>query len=268
MPARTAPAAVLVAAAALAAATAAASAIDRLTIDPAASGFTVTVDALGFSDTQTTTVSGFLDVITDASTAISIADADLVLDNDLSFNLSAIFVGGVTIDVVGLSARLAEPIPAIGVDAMGNFSVPFFLASPTGSVSYSGFGLVGGAVGSDSIVLDPADPFEGSFDSAQVVANAGDAGVGAQVSIVETIDVAEGLSATITITGQVVASGPFTPAAPCAADLNVDGVADFFDVLEFLARFDAMDPAADIAAPVGVFDFFDVVEFLGIFDGC
>ncbi|MEM9559444.1 MAG: GC-type dockerin domain-anchored protein [Planctomycetota bacterium] len=63
---------------------------------------------------------------------------------------------------------------------------------------------------------------------------------------------------------------PFTP-EPCAADIAapMGGVLDFFDVLEYLSRFDAMDPSADLAAPAGVFDFFDVLAYLGLFDeGC
>ncbi|MEM7630096.1 MAG: GC-type dockerin domain-anchored protein [Planctomycetota bacterium] len=56
----------------------------------------------------------------------------------------------------------------------------------------------------------------------------------------------------------------------CPADLATPaGVLDIFDVIEYLALFDAQDPAADLAAPAGVFDFFDVVEYLGEFDeGC
>ncbi|MEM7628044.1 MAG: GC-type dockerin domain-anchored protein [Planctomycetota bacterium] len=56
----------------------------------------------------------------------------------------------------------------------------------------------------------------------------------------------------------------------CPADLAAPfGQLDFFDVLEYLALFDASDPAADLAAPFGAFDFFDVLEYLGQFDaGC
>ena len=59
-------------------------------------------------------------------------------------------------------------------------------------------------------------------------------------------------------------------APDCPADLAAPaGALDIFDVIEYLALFDAQDPAADLAAPAGVFDFFDVVEYLGEFDeGC
>ena len=56
----------------------------------------------------------------------------------------------------------------------------------------------------------------------------------------------------------------------CPADLAAPfGSLDFFDVLEYLAQFDASDPSADLAAPFGAFDFFDVLEYLAQFDaGC
>ncbi|MEM7630093.1 MAG: GC-type dockerin domain-anchored protein [Planctomycetota bacterium] len=55
----------------------------------------------------------------------------------------------------------------------------------------------------------------------------------------------------------------------CRADVDGDGLIDFFDVVSYLASFDAGEPSADLAAPFGTFDFFDVVTFLGQFDaGC
>ncbi|MEM9560374.1 MAG: GC-type dockerin domain-anchored protein [Planctomycetota bacterium] len=57
----------------------------------------------------------------------------------------------------------------------------------------------------------------------------------------------------------------------CPADLSPaggDGTLDFFDVLAFLAAFDAQDPSADLDVS-GSFDFFDVLEYLALFDaGC
>jgi len=55
---------------------------------------------------------------------------------------------------------------------------------------------------------------------------------------------------------------------PCPADMNGDGVLDFFDVLAFLSAFSNGDLAADFV-PDGTLDFFDVLEFLGQFSaGC
>ena len=54
----------------------------------------------------------------------------------------------------------------------------------------------------------------------------------------------------------------------CPADLNGDGVLNFFDVSEFLSAFNAMDPAADFSGD-GMFNFFDVSQFLSAFNaGC
>ena len=54
----------------------------------------------------------------------------------------------------------------------------------------------------------------------------------------------------------------------CLADLNSDGVLDFFDIQAFLGMFAASDPAADFNGD-GVLDFFDVQAYLGLFAaGC
>jgi hypothetical protein len=57
-------------------------------------------------------------------------------------------------------------------------------------------------------------------------------------------------------------------AAPCPADLNGDGVLDFFDVSAFLGMFSIEHPDSDWNGD-GVFDFFDVMAFLADFSaGC
>ncbi len=54
----------------------------------------------------------------------------------------------------------------------------------------------------------------------------------------------------------------------CGADVNADGVVDFFDVLAFLSQFESDDPAADVNEDA-VLDFFDVQMFLALYDlGC
>lgn len=56
--------------------------------------------------------------------------------------------------------------------------------------------------------------------------------------------------------------------AACPADLNGDGVLDFFDVSAFLTAFNSMDPIADLTGD-GAFDFFDVSAFLSAYgSGC
>ena len=55
----------------------------------------------------------------------------------------------------------------------------------------------------------------------------------------------------------------------CQADINKDGLLNFFDVSGFIAAYNAQDPAADIAAPFGSFNFFDVAGYITLFNaGC
>lgn len=62
--------------------------------------------------------------------------------------------------------------------------------------------------------------------------------------------------------------GSIEIAAPCPADLNGDGVLNFFDVSAFLNGYNAMDPIADFTGD-GVFNFFDVSAFLNAYNaGC
>ncbi len=54
----------------------------------------------------------------------------------------------------------------------------------------------------------------------------------------------------------------------CSADMNSDGVLNFFDVSAFLSAFSANDPVADFNGD-GQFNFFDVSDFLSAFGaGC
>ena len=50
--------------------------------------------------------------------------------------------------------------------------------------------------------------------------------------------------------------------ATCLADLNADGLANFFDLSAYLAMFNGMDPAADLNDD-GLLNFFDVAIFVG-----
>ncbi|MDF1808786.1 MAG: GC-type dockerin domain-anchored protein [Phycisphaerales bacterium] len=67
-------------------------------------------------------------------------------------------------------------------------------------------------------------------------------------------------------------SGGFLPGTEstsnCLADLNNDGVLNFFDVSAYLTGFIEMDPGSDFTGD-GVFNFFDVSAFLAAFSqGC
>lgn len=57
--------------------------------------------------------------------------------------------------------------------------------------------------------------------------------------------------------------------AVCTADLNQDGLINFFDMLAFVDLYNNEQPGADLAAPFGVWNFFDITEFITTFtSGC
>lgn len=60
----------------------------------------------------------------------------------------------------------------------------------------------------------------------------------------------------------------YTPLNTCQADLNNDGVLDFFDISAFLSAFSTNNPIADLNND-SAFDFFDISAFLTAFSaGC
>ncbi len=68
--------------------------------------------------------------------------------------------------------------------------------------------------------------------------------------------------------GSLTSNITITAENSCDADLNDDGLLDFFDISAFLTAFSANDPIADFNAD-GVYDFFDVSAFLNLYSaGC
>ena len=63
------------------------------------------------------------------------------------------------------------------------------------------------------------------------------------------------------VTASLVSNYRINVVDPCPADLNDDGLIDFFDVSAFLSAYASMDPIADFNKD-GVFDYFDVSVFL------
>jgi hypothetical protein len=55
--------------------------------------------------------------------------------------------------------------------------------------------------------------------------------------------------------------------SPCSGDFNADGTVDFFDYLDFVARFSANDTRADFNRD-GPIDFFDYLDFVAAFSSC
>lgn len=57
--------------------------------------------------------------------------------------------------------------------------------------------------------------------------------------------------------------------AVCDADINADGLLNFFDMAAFVALYNARDPAADLAGPFGTWNFFDLAAYVNIYTaGC
>jgi len=55
----------------------------------------------------------------------------------------------------------------------------------------------------------------------------------------------------------------------CAADINADGLLNFFDVAAYIALYNAGDPRADLAAPFGSLNFFDLAAYISLYNaGC
>ncbi|MEM7628343.1 MAG: sulfatase-like hydrolase/transferase [Planctomycetota bacterium] len=112
--------------------------------------------------------------------------------------------------------------------------------------------------GPSARVLLPGPAFAGER---RVIARAGSFAIGDGLELVPS-------AGALRWVGEVVGDR-FESVAACSADLGAPfGSLDFFDVLEFLARFDASDPSADLAEPIGMFDFFDVLEYFALFDAC
>ncbi len=61
----------------------------------------------------------------------------------------------------------------------------------------------------------------------------------------------------------------FASPASCAADVNGDGMVNFFDLAGFLDLYNSGDSAADLAPPLGVINFFDLAAYLDLYNaGC
>lgn len=88
-----------------------------------------------------------------------------------------------------------------------------------------------------------------------------------EVSIGSTVDFFVTPRLNIFFDGTVVTAS-ISGDSCCAADLNMDGTLDFFDVSAFLSAYTAGDPAADFTGD-GEYNFFDVSAFLSAYNaGC
>ena len=248
-----------------------------MAIDPVLStidlDMTVDVSVASDTDTESSPLSGSLRVEFDDAgnpTEISLHDLNVVIDETLSFNWAFGFFGSADADLLagevtwGSTDAFVGPVP---IDE-GDFvllDVPVALQG-TLNVFYDIF-LVG--TGSESINLADQGDFLTQIDGS--VSVSGDTITLTSViplnATTPLMDSSGATLGTLTVSGSanIVATAPVPG---CPADLNSDGVLDFFDVSAFLSAYSSMDPLADFDGN-GVFDFFDVSAFLSAFSaGC
>jgi hypothetical protein len=236
---------------------------------------TMTVDVSIASDTDSDSspLSGSLVVEFDDNgmpSQISLIDLMVVIDNTLNFNWSFGFFGSADAVMTNGSVSYAAPGVTTGPvalidDAFAFPAVPVELDGQL-NVDYDIF-----LVGSDSVSIGLAD--QGAFDS--IIA--GDISIVDDTVTISTtlpldaeqpIEDADGnVLGTVFVTGSatIVACGSLPS---CPADINGDGMLNFFDVSGFLSLFGAMDAQSDFNED-GMFNFFDVSAFLASYSaGC
>lgn len=222
------------------------------------------------SDSDSSSISGTITVELDAygnPTQITLHDYHAAVDQTLNMSFDLGFFGSVDVAVPDASADYSTPGTPTGPVAVAGDTSFYF---PAVSTDLTGTGTATGdifAIGeiNETFVLSDFNPFINDFVGSVSV----DDGV---VTLAGTIafsgsgEVMTGVTLDMEGTLTIAATGQAP--AQCPADYNNDGVADFFDVLEFLSDFNTMNPAADINNDT-VFDFFDVLEFLSNFaTGC
>jgi hypothetical protein len=248
-----------------------------LDVDPTLSSLdlTITVDISLADDTDSDSspLSGAIEIELDDAgnpSLITLTDMVVVADQTMQFNWSFGFFGSADASVVGGGVFYdtpgvgTGPVPIVGSD----FDFPELFVNLGGimDVSYDIF-LVGS--GADTVNL--ADQGAGAASFVGSISVDGDQITLTSILPIEStqplLDSNGNEVGTVTTTGSatIIANGT---APSCPADLNGDGVLNFFDISAFLAAFTAMDPAADFTND-GLFNFFDVSAFLAQFtDGC
>ncbi|MBL4698205.1 MAG: hypothetical protein JKX70_05160 [Phycisphaerales bacterium] len=134
------------------------------------------------------------------------------------------------------------------------------------SVAISGTTAIIGAIRNDDEGIDSGSAYLFDTTTGEQLAKlaASDAAGG------DNFGISVSISGTTVIVGARTASGSayLFDTQPCPADLNCDGVLDFYDIPVFLTAFENMDASADFTGD-SIFDFNDVAAFLALFAmGC
>lgn len=129
--------------------------------------------------------------------------------------------------------------------------------------------LAGGTVRLDITASSQADPISTPVDTGPLPAipiplpTLGTATANVLLTLTpENLTIDAGLDLALVVLGEPVAAG-------CPADINGDGLLNFFDLAGYLDLYNSGDPAADLAAPFGVINFFDLAAYLDLYNaGC
>lgn len=266
-------------------------------VDESASSATVTLTAMGLSDSDSSKVAGVIVATLTPScgefTEIHITEAHLDLPDNPSLHLDGGFLGGVYINSSNLGLYLgdgygAPGLPAV-VDGAGNFAQLGNLVQGVGVLSYQGYGLAGGSIGTGSFNLAGEPPYSVDF-----LGNVTDDGT--NVTLVVPLNFSEsvefsGVPVTITVAGTLLARAPTScvtgaccvgsactvdtqeacvalggeylgndttcdpnPCAPplCAGDMNCDGVVNYGDIDIFVAALSCIGGDPGCWPPAGV----------------
>lgn len=238
-------------------------------IDPAQSSITATLTLQGSSDSDTSPVTGFVQLnlaTVNSPTMVTGLDFDLQLTEPLDFFINYGFAGTFTSTVTGLRLVYATPGTPIGPVpvTMGAFTFVGAPANTQGILTYTATGLVCVALGGaglpctdmDDLSTEPTQPID--FDGMLSVSAMRVVTVESTVDRTTPIDPANPSLGTLRVQGTLRGS-VLVPAI--AGDANGDCVVDFADITSVLANFGGAGPNGDANSSGGV-DFGDVTSVL------
>lgn len=236
------------------------------TIDPAQSQIAVTMSATGASDTDSSAVTGTIELcLNDPAhpTIVSVQDMSAALSSQLHFLLNYGLLGTITADSTNAAAAYGTPGAPTGpavVDGAGAFvfadpqAVPVVLS---GAMSVVSTGVISGAIPSQTVNLADFGAAPAEF-TATLASNGAAITVSGSVAFSQQTDLGVLAEGTLTI----VATAPL-PTGGCVCDFDCAPGIDVFDLLAYLDEWFAGSAAAEMTAdaPPSV-DVFDLLAFL------
>ncbi len=221
-----------------------------LTVDPAQSSISITIELdtpVGTrSSNDSSPVEGTAVIELDDTgmpASITLSDYLFTAQNDLNFSYNYGVLGSVTGVGTGLGLRQPSGSPPTSgpVDAGGAFSLVGVPNETLGTVDASGTGVIGATIG--TVAIDLSTLGATTVDATGTVGVTGDQVTATvTVPISATNEVQPGVTATITGSATVVATGTIDT---CVADTNGDGMLSPADFNGWIIAFNAQSPACD-----------------------